>query len=92
MALLKIMICQSELFPLFCASLGSWGEIMSIGTSKCQSGGWAVVQWKSGCEEDEGVTGDFQPQKVSVLVSTTSEELNSKQATVLPLLPSREGQ
>lgn len=51
-----------------------------------------MVQWKSRCEEDEGVTGDFQPQKVSVLVSTTSEELNSKQATVLPLLPSREGQ
>lgn len=50
------------------------------------------MQQKGRCEEDEGVTGDFHPQNLAVLVSTTDEELNSKQATVLPLLPSREGQ
>lgn len=63
MAVLKIIICWSELFPLFCASLGGSSEIMSIGTSECQSGGWAMVQWKSRCEEDEGLTGDFHPPK-----------------------------
>lgn len=79
------MICWSELFPLFCASLGGWGAFMSIGASKCQSEGWAVVQQKGRCEVDEGVTGDFHPQNLAVLVSATNEELNFKQATVLPL-------
>lgn len=58
---------------------------MSIGASKCQSEGWAVVQQKGRCEVDEGVTGDFHPQNLAVLVSATNEELNFKQATVLPL-------
>lgn len=92
MALLKIMICWSELFPLFCAPLRGWGEeIMSMGHPNVRWG-WAIVQWDSRCERDEEGTGDFHPTKVSVLVSTANKELNSKQATVLPRLPSREGQ